>query len=143
MRKPNRMTPRRFEAVDSKPMTLPVKFQRPPSLAEQIARYMAAHERYAASQEEEFDDDGADLEDFDDVIESPHELVHDPLLNRDIPRHEFILLQRERAVFDKQLSEKVRQDKLAAAEAKKLKEAMAEAARHKKSAKSAPADDET
>jgi len=124
-----RDTPRRFEAVDSKPKTLPVAFSRPPTLAEQIASHMLASNRYAASRA----GDGTDDDDFDgpegdweDEIQSPHELVYDEQLNRDLTRYQKEHLDRQRAEFDKQLANKIKSDrerKATIAAAKKALEA--------------------
>lgn len=105
---------RRHEVTDPNPMTLPVKFQKPPTLAEQIARYMGAHQRFQDEGEETANEaDDFDVED-EDSPHSPHELVYDELLNREMPRYEKEMLERGRARFDAQLQEKIRQDRLAA-----------------------------
>lgn len=129
---------RRHEFVDSNPMTLPVKFQRPPTLAEQIARFMGANDRLQSMQGTESPEEAEDFTDEDDEPKSPHELVYDELINREIPRFEKELLDRGRAEFDSALAKKIREDRMAAAAAQKA------AMRQKKSKKdeSADADDE-
>lgn len=122
-RNPNSI--RRHEVVDPNPVAIPVKFQRPPTLAEQIARFMGAQQRYAALQGEETPDEADDLEVDDDASpESPHELVHDPLLNREIPRYEKVLLDRDRAKFDRALQEKIVADRNARAAAERAAAAL-------------------
>ena len=117
---------RRTEVTDPNPMTLPVKFQKPPTLAEQIARFMGAHERFQNQQGEDSPDeaDDFDVEDEDEP-HSPHELVRDPLLNRDITRYEKEVLDRQRDQFDKALQQKIREDKQTAMAAEKAKKALA------------------
>lgn len=142
-----RKVERRYEATDPKPKTLPVNFQRPPTLAEQIARHMAASERYNLMQghetAEEAEDFGTDEE--DEHLYSPHELVHDTLLNRELPRYEYEVLQRQRAAFDATLNRKMRDDRAAAA-ARKVAEEAAQAAldasRKKSKKKPSPDGDE-
>lgn len=103
---------RRYEAVDPNPVTLPVKFQRPPTLAEQIARFMGAHERYVAQQGQESPDEVDDFEiEDEDAPHSPHELVYDEQLNRELPRFEKEHLDRQRAAFDEKLQTKIREDR--------------------------------
>lgn len=114
---------RHYEAVDPNPHTMALKFQRPPTLAEQIAQYMGAHNRHleqlGVETAEEADD--FDVDDEDDAPESPHELVFDPLLNRELPRYQKALIDRDRAKFDETLAEKIRADRLAAQAAAKAK----------------------
>lgn len=133
-----RQPARRHEFTDPNPMTLPVKFQKPPTLAEQIARYMGAHDRYQDQGEEspeEADDFGDDDE---DEPRSPHELVFDPLLNREIPVYEKILLDKGRAKFEAELAEKVKADKAAAAATQQAKKLIAAEQQKQKKERSAP-----
>lgn len=127
---------RRHEVTDPNPMTLPVKFKKPPTLAEQIARYMGDHERFNEG-------DGSDEDDFevaeDESPESPHELVYDPLLNRELPRYEKILLDRGRAEFDAKLLQKMKDDKASAAAVALAKEQIDAERRNAKKSKRAPA----
>lgn len=103
---------RRLEAVDSRPGSIPVKFQKPPTLAEQIARHMASHERYVAQSGRESPDEADDFDMPDeDEVESPHELVYDEPLNREITRYEQALLNAQRAHFDSVLAKKLEADK--------------------------------
>lgn len=109
-----RNTPRRFEAVDSKPKTLPVAFGRPPTLAEQISRHMLASQRYAAAQQGDGTDDddfGGPEGDWEDEVASPHELVYDEQLNRELTRYQKEHLDRQRAEFDKRLAAKIKSDR--------------------------------
>lgn len=125
---------RRHEYADPNPMTLPVKFQKPPTLAEQIARYMGAHERFQNAQGKETPDEADDFDVLeDDEIYSPHELVHDELLNKDITRYEKQVLDVQRSKFDQELQARIRQDKQAASAATAAKKAIA--AEHKKAKK--------
>lgn len=109
-----RETPRRFEAVDSKPKSLPVSFGRPPTLAEQIAYHMSASSRYAAAQAGDGTDDedfGGPEGDWEDEAQSPHELVYDEQLNRELTRFQKEHLDRQRAEFDRQLNARIKSDK--------------------------------
>lgn len=130
---------RRHEVTDPNPMTLPVKFQKPPTLAEQIARYMGAHERYAAEHGEETPEEADDFNvEDEDAPESPHELVYDELLNRELPRYEKVLLDQGRRKFDAELQSKMRADKAAYEAAQKI---AAEQQKKSKKKESAPADE--
>jgi len=135
---------RRTEEVDPRPLTAPVKFQKPPTLAEQIARYMGAHNRYVASQEgeespEDFDDFGTDEE--DEHFQSPHELVYDEQLNRELTRYEKAVLDKQRKSFDAALTRKIRDEK-AAAEAAERAAAIDAKRKKQKIDESADADEE-
>lgn len=111
MGKQKHVPKRRHEYVDPTPTTAAVKFQRPPTLAEQIARYMGAHHRWQEQQRLETPEEADDLEvSDDDVIESPHELVYDEELNREVPRYEKMLLDRQREQFDRVIAEKKKSD---------------------------------
>lgn len=135
---------RRHEVVDPNPMTLPVKFQRPPTLAEQVARYMGAHERYAAQQGHETPEEADDFGDDDeDEPTSPHELVFDSLLNREIPRYEKTLLDAGRRKFDSELQRKIREDKAAARAAKAAEMRLAAQRQKAKKIESDESDEET
>lgn len=125
---------RRHEITDPTPITLPVKFQKPPTLAEQIARFMGQQERYAAQQGHETPEEADDFDiPDDDAPESPHELVFDPDLNREIPRYEKVLLDRDRARFDSELNKKIRADQAAARAAEAaLRRSKGDAMRKKK-----------
>ncbi|AZL82994.1 hypothetical protein [Apis mellifera associated microvirus 52] len=113
---------RHYEAVDSNPHAMAVKIQRPPTLAEQIQAYMGQHnrrlEQLGVETAEEADD--FDVED-EDAPESPHELVYDPLLNRELPRYQKVLIDQDRAKFDEQLADKIRADRLAAEAARRAR----------------------
>lgn len=103
---------RRHEFVDPNPISLPVKFQQPPTLAEQIARFMGAHERYVAQQGHEHPSEADDFDIPDeDSPESPHELVFDAQLNREIPRYEKEHLDTKRQQFDEALRKKIAEDR--------------------------------
>lgn len=121
-------SPRRFEAVDSKPRTLPISFGRPPTLAEQIASHMLASERYAIAQA----GDGSNDDDFDgpegdweDEAQSPHELVYDEQLNRDLTRFQKEHLDKQRAEYDRRLADKIKSDRERAATVKAAKNQLA------------------
>lgn len=126
--KKQRNTTRRYEAVDSKPKTLPVSFGRPPTLAEQIASHMLASQRYANAQNGDMSDDD-DFEgpegDWEDEPNSPHELVYDEQLNRDLTRYQKEHLDRQRAEFDKKLGDKIKQDRDRKATVNAAKKALA------------------
>lgn len=105
---------RHYEAVDPNPHSMAVKFQRPPTLAEQIAQYMGQHNRHLEQLGVETAEEADDFEiDEEGTPESPHELVYDALLNRELPRYQKVLIDRDRAKFDDQLAEKIRADRLA------------------------------
>lgn len=109
---------RRYEAVDPNPTAAAVNFRKPPTLAEQIARYMGDHERWKSQQGFETPEEADDLEvSDDDAPESPHELVYDEQLNREMPRYEKMLLDRQRAAFEEKLAQKLNADKAARAAA--------------------------
>lgn len=110
--KKKQKSPRHYEAVDSKPRTLPVSFGRPPTLAEQIAQHMAASNRYAAARLGDGSDDddfGGSDSDWEDEPGSPHELVYDEQLNRELTRYQKEHLDRQRAEFDKKLAGKIKE----------------------------------
>lgn len=113
---------RHYEAVDPQPHSMAVKFQRPPTLAEQIAQYMGQHNRHLEQLGVETAEEADDFEvDEDGIVESPHELVFDALLNREMPRYQKVLIDRDRAKFDDALAEKIRADRIAAEAAKRAK----------------------
>lgn len=98
---------RRFEAVNPLPMALEVKFQTPPTIQEQIARYMRDHERFL-SNAKKADDDVEDASDDEEAHDpSPHELVIDELTNRHVTRWEYALMQRDRQRFDAELKKRI------------------------------------
>lgn len=76
--------------LDNTPLTIPIGFGRPETLAEQIARLIrhSDDDRRARSQEDTPDYD-EDWEDDDDQPFSPYELVYDPILNQDVTIKEF------------------------------------------------------
>lgn len=109
---------RRHEATDPTPMTLPVKFQKPPTLAEQIARHMGATQRWQEQHASESPDDALDFGDDDeDEPRSIHELVFDEQLNRELTRYEKMALDKSRAAFDQKLQAKIQNDRAARAAA--------------------------
>lgn len=143
-KKNNRNSTRRHEYVDSNPITLPVRFQRPPTLAEQVARYMGAHQRYQEAQDGH--ETPEDMDDFHTEDEnephSPHELVFDPLLNRELPRYEKTLLDQGRARFEKELQSKIQSDRASKEAAAATKKAIdAERKIIKKTKPATPADE--
>lgn len=104
-----RQVKRRHEATDPKPKTLPMNFGRPPTLPEQIAYHLAASERYARAQAGDGTDDddfGGPDSDWEDEPGSPHELVYDEQLNRELTRYQKEHLDAQRAEFDKIVMEK-------------------------------------
>lgn len=137
--KKRKESPRRFEAVDSKPKTLPVSFSRPPTLQEQLAYHFAASNRYAAARLGDGSDDddfGGSEGDWEDEIQSPHELVYDEQLNRELTRYQKEHLDRQRKVFDQRLSEKIKADRDRKATIEAAKKALN--AEHKNAPKSEP-----
>lgn len=109
---------RRHEATDPNPMTLPVKFQKPPTLAEQIARHMASTQRWQEAHADESPEEAHDFgDDNEDEPQSIHELVFDPELNQELTRYEKAALDRSRARFDAQLKAKIERDRAARAAA--------------------------
>lgn len=103
---------RQFESIDPRPHVLPVNFTRPPTLQELVRDQLAANERLAkAHGQDESDSEGWDNPEYADLPETPHELVHDELLNKDMPRHEKILLDHGRNVFEKKLQERIKRDR--------------------------------
>lgn len=130
---------RRHEVVDPNPVSLPVRFQTPPTLAQQIARHMGAHERFVKAQEGlETEDDAVDLEMEEDEIESPHELVYDKLINREVPRHEYVMMQLQRRKFDEELARKISSDQARAAAIAEAEKRVAAVQRKKAARKKAP-----
>lgn len=135
---------RRHEYADPTPTTAAVQFKTPPTLAEQIARYMGQHHRWQAQQGIETPEEAEDLDiDEDDSPESPHELVYDEQINREIPRYEKMLLDEQRKKFDQVIEEKRKAD-LAARRAAEAAEKRYRAQRKKNADKdeSADADDD-
>lgn len=90
------------EPVDSKPMAIPVGFQRPPTLQEQVARLVRTEvSRRAAEQGLETFEEADDFEVGDDFEpNSPHELVFDPELGREMSKAEKQYIDEGRAAFD-------------------------------------------
>lgn len=140
-RSAKRKPKREFEAVDSKPKTLPVAFGKPPTLAEQIAYHMAASNRYAAAQLGDGSDDddfGGSDGDWEDEVRSPHELVYDEQLNRELTRYQKEHLDRQRAEFDQKLSAKIQADREKKATVEAAKKAIN--AEHQKPKNKGPSD---
>lgn len=135
----SKLNERRYEAVDPNPVSLPVKFQRPPTLAEQIARFMGAHQRFQEQQGSESPEEAEDFDVEDDESPySPHELVYDSQLNRELPRFEKEHLDKQRAEFDRLLAQKAAQDRAARQAAESVsRQKMSE----KNKAPSAPTDE--
>lgn len=136
---------RRHEVTDPNPISMPVKFQRPPTLAEQIARFMGAHERFQAQQGEETIEEAEDFDiEEDDSPHSPHELVYDEQLNREMPRYEKMLLDRQRAQFEEKLQQRIREDrvKAEAVNAQKAQKSDEKSQKKGKKIESAEADEE-
>lgn len=127
--KKRKISVRRHEATDPNPISLPVKFRKPPTLAEQIARYMSDHKRHNEEEGTETREEADDHEVSDDESPySPHELVYDEQLNRELTRYQKEHLDQQRAVFDAQLSQQI-------AEAKRARKAAEQAlndAKHQK-----------
>lgn len=118
MSKREKNTVRRHEATDPMPMTLPVQFQKPPTLAEQIARHLGAQKRWEEQHALETAEDALDFGDDDeDEPTSIHELVFDPELNRELTRYEKAALDKSRARFDAELQKKIAADRAAKAAA--------------------------
>jgi len=114
---------RQTEKVDNTPLEIPVGFQRPPSLQEQIQRLVRVEisERAVNSGAESFEkseDFGDESDDFDQPS-SPHEVFYHPGLGKDVTRTEArAILQGEREADEqyKAYREKVAKEKREAAE---------------------------
>lgn len=120
------------EPVDSKPMAIPVGFRRPPTLQEQVQRLIRNEaSRYALENGMESFEDADDFEVGDDFEpNSPHELVFDPELGREMSKDEKRYIDEGRAAFD------------AAAKKKRQKSAEEETPNPKPKKKVAPPPDE-
>lgn len=130
----NKAPKRELEWVDPTPISLPVGFAKPPTLAEQIARYLNQAERLKQEAGEESPDEADDFgsDEEDEQIYSPHEVVFDELLNREIPRWQKEHFEKQRKEFDNRLMAKVVEDRKAAQAAEKAKQQLAAERRKKK-----------
>lgn len=80
--------PRGSELNDGKPIAVPLNYQRPPTLQEQIQRLIRTtlSDQAAADGYESFEEaDDFDVGDDYDPS-SPHEMVFDPLVSKEVPR---------------------------------------------------------
>lgn len=93
------------EKVDPKPAGIPVGFQRPPTLQEQVQRFIRHEMSQAAANggletwEEADDFDVGD--DYDPS--SPHELVFDPELGKEITKDQQRYVAQSRKKFDEEV----------------------------------------
>lgn len=98
--------PRYRSKPDSKPLALPINFQRPPTLQEQVRRLVSSeHMRlYAQNQGketwEESNDFDVNEEEFSFEAEAPHELVHDETLDQMVPKGQKARMDQYRNEFD-------------------------------------------
>lgn len=127
------------EVLDPTPVAVPVHFKRPPTLQEQIRSMVRSEElRRAASSQgmETFEeaDDFAVGDDYDP--RSPHELVFDPELGKEVSQEEAQVLNTARQEFDHKLKDaqkRPRQEKVLEEE---------KPTRRKKTADNPPEDEE-
>lgn len=95
------------ELLDDTPMSLPVGFGRPETLAEQVQRLVrGAVSQAAADKEFETFEDAEDFDVDDDFDPStPYETFFDPILGREVTPHDFMSNQ---DVYRKRYAEAVR-----------------------------------
>lgn len=94
------------ELPDPTPIAVPAHFKRPPTLQEQIRSMVRSEElrRLVESRDMETFEEADDFdvgEDFDP--RSPHELVFDPELGKEIPQEVAHELKMSRASFDEEV----------------------------------------
>lgn len=94
--KTDRLTIDGAEKLDPKPMAIPVGFDRPERLEDQIARLVRT-EKWKMAMEEAGNETYEEANDFDmpedDIEFSKHELVYDPVKDEDVPFDEFMSRQ--------------------------------------------------
>lgn len=99
------------ETFGGDPVAIPAGFITPPTLQEQMARYMrqASEEAARAGMETLDEAEDFDVEELDP--ESNYELVYDEGLGKELPRNEKIKLDRDRAEFDTWSREEIKKQK--------------------------------
>lgn len=115
---------KRFEKLDPTPVSIPIGFEKPPSIAEEIRRFIRSYEfeKEMKSQGYETFDEADDFEVGDDYDpHSPYELEFDPDLGKEITREERARLDVERARFDSEILPKIKKKAAIAAKNKKNK----------------------
>lgn len=96
------------EILDSKPMEIPVGFRRPPSMEEQLRRFVRMELSADASSrgQETFEESeyfGEDQEDAD--FSTPYEMEFHPGLGKDVTRAEMAHIREGEREFDKKYKE--------------------------------------
>lgn len=80
------------EMTDSTPLRIPLGFQRPETLAEQVQRLVRTHISQTAANQgfETFEEsEDFDVEDEPDFPDTPYEMLFDPILQREVTADEF------------------------------------------------------
>lgn len=101
-----RLTETGAEIHDEPPVALPAHYKRPPTLAEQVRTMCRTHiSRMAAEAGHESWEEADDFDVGDDYDpSSPHELVFDPELGREIPQEIKQSLDASRRKFDEEVT---------------------------------------
>lgn len=94
------------EIHNEPPVAVPANYKRPPTLAEQVRQMCRTHlSRMAQEQGQESWEDADDFEVGDDFDpSSPHELVFDPELEREVPKSIKQDLDAQRKKFDEEIT---------------------------------------
>lgn len=118
-----------FDKADPKPTGIPLNFKRPPTLAEQVARLVHSEHFKRQMEQSGFEtiDEAEDFEVGDDYVpDSPHELVYDDDLGKEISKQEKRQLDQDRARFDVYVKNTLAERKRKAKEKKQSEEAPSE-----------------
>lgn len=100
------------ELMDPTPIAIPAGYRRPPTLQEQMARYMAGANLLAQQQGSESFEEADDFDIGDDYDPySPHELAYDQELGKEMPQEVKRQLDQDRAQFDEYHKKKRQQSK--------------------------------
>lgn len=100
------------EIMDPTPINVPSSYRRPPTLQEQMARFMRAAQYSAANQGAESFEEADDFDVGDDYDPtSPHELAYDEELGKEMPQSVKQQLDEDRKKFDKFVKEKKAQQR--------------------------------
>ena len=92
-----------YDKTDPTPPAIPLKWKRPPTLQEQVARMVHSEQFKQYMEREGFEtiDEAEDFEVGDDYVpEAPHELVYDHDLGKEVSKREKANLDRDREKFD-------------------------------------------
>lgn len=88
------------ESPDPTPVALATQLRRPPTLQEQIQRYVVAANRLALQQGAESFEEADDFEVDEFDPQTPYEMVFDPLVGKEVTRPEADFNRRNAAEFD-------------------------------------------